>query len=87
MLGRMLLITRQTTDDALEASRLRVQACIDTYKENPCKRTHDMWVQAQNVASDMMLLHLRITNLQHQKISEESDVVCDEDILEETCVL
>ena len=83
MLGRMLLITRQTTDEALETSRLRVQAFIDTYKENPCKRTLDMWVQAQEVASDMMLLHLRITNLQHNtKMPEEDVYVCEDDILE-----
>jgi hypothetical protein len=85
MLGRRLLITRQTTDEALETSRQRVIACIQDFQLHPCKQTHDNWVKAQNVASDMMLLHLRITNLQQQKMSEESDVLTDADIIEVIC--
>ncbi len=74
------MTTGQTTLQALEVSRLRVIAHMHTYSEVPCQRTLTAWQKAQDIASDMMLLHLRITNLQHQKISEESDVVCDEDI-------
>ena len=102
----LVMTTGQTTLQALEVSRLRVIAHMHTYSEVPCQRTLTAWQKAQDVASDMMLLHLRIVNLQHTKVKEETDlsnavsfavfgdqsveeydIVCEEDILEETCVL
>jgi hypothetical protein len=75
-MNAITLHTGQTTLEALEVSRLRVQAYMQTYKENPCKRTLEAWEKAQDVASDMMLLHLRLLNLQDAKVKEDS-VVAD----------
>lgn len=102
----LVMTTGQTTLEALEVSRLRVEARMLAYQRSPNDYTLQAWKQAQDVASDMMILHLRIVNLQHTKVKEETDlsnavsfavfgdqsveeydIVCEEDILEETCVL
>ena len=91
----LVMTTGQTTLEALEVSRLRVEARMLAYQRSPNDYTLQAWKQAQDVASDMMILHLRITNLQQAKVQEVEDlsaavsfageacdIVADEDILE-----
>ena len=73
-MNSFVIKTGQTTLEALEVSRLRVIAFMQTYQENPCKRTLEAWEKAQDVASNMMLLHLRLTNLQQEKVQEQDDL-------------
>jgi hypothetical protein len=89
MLSTISLERQQSMLAALETSRQRVLAHIETYNEVPCERTLANWQHSQDVASDMMLLYLKILRLQDEKMEELSyNEVEENDILssEETCV-